>query len=140
MFNLKTYLVASLFLSSAVSYAAGPDMKRVHQEFDQACSKLKAEKDFSKRFVHIKNLHQVIDLEQKKVTDQNYQAEQDNLFELNFYLGNLLNLDNSFPKSDCEFQQEKLLSNFTDKASGEIHANLKTYAEKLVTIGKCLCN
>lgn len=140
MFNLKNGTIVSLLLTAGLSYAASPDMKKVAQDLEQTCLKFKSEKDFAKRFVHIKNLQQSIEREQKKVTDQNYQAEQDHLFELNFYLGNLLNLDTAFPKSDCQFQQERLIANFSDKASGEIHPNLKIYADKLITLAKCLCD
>lgn len=138
MFNLKTIALMSLILSNC-AFTATLDLKKIESSMIETCSKIKSEKDFAKRFVFIQNLIKEIENETKKVTDSNYQAEQDRLFELNFYQGNLLSLDTPFAKNDCSFQLEKLKTNFSDYKTGEIHPKLKNYAEKIIKIGNCLC-
>lgn len=139
MFNLKAI---SILITGALiinGYAAGPDLKKVEDSFDGLCTQLKGQKDFTKRFELIKGQIKFIDSEIKKVNDQNYQQFENQLFDLNFYNANLLSLDTPFPQTDCEFQQEKLRTNFSDYKTGIIHEKLKTKAERIIKIGKCLC-
>ncbi len=136
MFNLKI-IIPLLFVGQAMAQI---DMPSVDKEIEKVASNIKKEKVFAEKFKHVTYLESFLQKEIAKVNDKNYEKEKGKLFKLHFFHGNLIGLTTPFKESDCEFQRELLIKNFSDYKTGKIHKKLEPLAQIPLKIFDSICN
>lgn len=137
MFNIIKILPILLLTSNSFGQV---DITKIEVEIDKVCANIKKERKFENRFKHVQYLVSFIDKEIKKLTQPEYDNEQEKVYKIYFYQGNLQELTDSFPKEDCGYRREKVIRNFSNYSTGEIPEKIKPLSTIPIKVVDAICD
>lgn len=134
---VRSALISLLFPLCVVAKA--PDLKSIDKMMEKIIPQIKAEKSFHNKFKYISIAKKMLEKEVSSIKDSEYDKNIDIIFQFNFMITTLADLETPFQKNDCSFQKKRFIKNFSDYKTYKIHDQLVDLSGQSLKFFNAIC-